>query len=380
VTFEFGGWLILNNWWDLGAFNAPDLPRYATADDKERATGMSVRQTRLRFGANVPDSGGLFGNATLKAFVEVDFAGGYVSGDESAPLLRLRHAYVSSTWKEHGNLTLLAGQTTDIFHGSVGAVSLSHLATPRFGGAGYLYRRAPQIRLQGELGKDVAIGWQLGAISSADKTNQTLAGTSVGYRAFMPDLEGRVAFLLRGASKLKVELGVGGRYAYEKYILAGVTGAPNERVKSRGVASDVRVELAWFTLVGGAFAGENLDVENSLAPGVLTTATGGNLTSVKPIPTKGAWGQLQLTPVKGLQLLVGAGVETPKKELLPATFTLGTGTVPAIDRNLQVSGGVIVNLTSKWRAGVEYTRYETHGVDDHTSTSNQIEISTLLAL
>lgn len=380
VTYEFGGWLSLATWADLGALNAPDLPRFALPDEDERATGLSVKQSRLRVGISVPSDRGLLGGASLKGFVEADFAGGYANGDESAPLPRLRHAYVSATWKELGNLQALAGQTTDVFHGSVAPASLGHVATPRFSGAGHLHRRAPQLRVQGELGKDFAFGWQLAALSPADRTTQTVSSTSVGYRSFAPDLEARLALLLRGTSRVKVELGVGGRYAQEKWLLAGAPGAPNEWLKSQGVAADLKVEAGWLVLVGGAYAGENLDVVNSLAPGVLTTAAiGSNLTSAKSIPTRGAWGQLQLTAVKGLQLLAGAGVEDPDDDLLPATINVGTTAVPAIARNRQFSAGAIVNLTAKWRAGLELTRYESLGVDDHTSRADQVELSTLLA-
>jgi hypothetical protein len=47
---------------------------------------------------------------------------------------------------------------------------------------------------------------------------------------------------------------------------------------------------------------------------------------------------------------------------------------------LSTVSGAIVNLTGRWRAGLEYTRYQTHGVDGHTSRADQVELSTLLAL
>lgn len=380
LTWEPGAWLSTVAWTERGAVNASDLPRFALTDSHERASGLSVKQSRIRLGVALPDDGGLLGGASLKGLVEVDFAGGYAGSDEAQPIPRLRHAYVQATWKELGNLTLLAGQTTDIFHGSVGAVSLGHVSTPRFSGAGYLHRRAPQLRLQGELGGDLAFGWQIGALSPADKATQTASSTSVGYRSAQPDLEARLALLLRGASPVKVELGVGGRYAQEKWLLAGVEGTPDKKVKSQAVGADLKIEAPYVTLVGGAFAGENLDVASSLAPGVKTAATSGNLTAVKSVPTRGAWGQVQLTPVKGLQLLAGAGVEAPNRKDLPATVSLNSVAFPSIDRNLQLSAGAIVHLTSKWRAGLELTRYQSHGVDGHTSRSHQLELSTLLVL
>lgn len=372
VSFDFGGWLLFNTWWNQGSFNAADFPRNAAGDEDEKAAGFSVRQSRLRLGANVPSGGGILGNPALRGFVELDFSGGYAGGsnpDESMPLFRLRHAYVTANWKEHGNLTLLVGQTNDIFHGWVGAASLSHLATPRFSGAGFLHRRAPQIRLSGEVGKDLAVGWTVGAVSPYDKT--TIA-PNPGYRSVLPHAEARLAFMLRGASKLKVEVGVGAKYGQEKFRM--VDGS-DETVKSQGAAADLKVEFGRVALVGGAFLGENLDGENSIAPGVVTTSTAAGVTpagllTVKSVPTKGGWGQLQLTPVKGFLLLAGAGMDMPDEDLIGAT---------AIKKNLQISGGAIVNLTSKWRAGLEYTRYQTELKDDTKTEASQVEFSTLLA-
>ena len=376
VTFDFGAWIILNGWADVGALNAADLPRTALPGRSEQALGGSVRQSRLRATIGVPNDGGLVGGAVLKAFVETDFAGGYASADDAAPLLRLRHGYVQATWKDLGNLSVLAGQTADIFHGSVAAASLAHLATPRFAGAGYLYRRAPQLRIQGDLGKDVALAYQVGAISAADKATSTQPGaaaTGVGYRSFAPDAEARVAFLYRAAGPLKAELGVGGRYGEEKWILGTGATAYSHVVKSQGVAADLKVEAGFVTVVGGAFAGENLDVANSLAPGVLTAGTAPAFTSVKSVPTKGAWGQLQVRPLKPLLLLAGAGVETPRKKYLSTAVT-------SVYRNVELSAGVLVDLTSRWRVGLEGTRYVSYTVDGKIARSDQLELSSLLSL
>jgi hypothetical protein len=121
-------------------------------------------------------------------------------------------------------------------------------------------------------------------------------------------------------------------------------------------------------------------VASALAPGVKTTAASGALTSVKSVPTKGAWGQLQLTPVKPLQLVAGAGVEVPPRKSLPATFSLNGTSVPSIYRNVQLSAGAIVSLTPRWKVGLEATRYVTSGVDGKTARSDQLELSSLLAL
>ena len=75
------------------------------------------------------------------------------SDDPSLPLVRLRHAWVSAAWPQLGNLSVLVGQSWGIVGGPSFAQSLSHLATPRFAGAGFLYRRAPQLRVSGDVGQ-----------------------------------------------------------------------------------------------------------------------------------------------------------------------------------------------------------------------------------
>jgi hypothetical protein len=373
VTVELGGWFVLNGYAGDGGLNVADQPRFAVAaPDGERTLGMAVRQSRLRAGVGVP-ADGLLGGARLRGLLELDFMGGYVAADQSLPIVRLRHAWVSAGWKEKGNLTVLLGQTWGVFTGPHFAASLSHLATPRFAGAGFLYRRAPQLRVSGELGSETALLWTVAALAPIDRATATASGAGVGERSGLPDLEARLAVALR--APVKLEVGLSGHYGQEKYLLAGPPAA-NRTVDSVGYAVDARLEAGPVTLVGAAFQGENLDVWYSVAPGVRASAT-----SVTTVETRGLWAQAQVTPVKGLQLLLGGGLEQPEREDLPATIpgsAAGT-TFPTPRDNRQASLAAIVNLASRWRVSAEGTRYWTKAMDGSRHNANQVEVSSLVA-
>jgi len=374
VTVELGGWFVLNGFAGHGGLNAADQPRFAVAaPDGESSLGMAVRQSRLRAGVGIP-ADGLVPGARLRGLLELDFMGGYVASDASLPIVRLRHAWVSAAWKDKGNLTLLLGQTWGVFTGPYFAASLSHLATPRFAGAGFLYRRAPQLRLSGEVGSTAALLWTVAALAPIDRATATASAVGVGERSGLPDVEGRLAVAVK--APVKLEVGVSGHWGQEKFQLVGPP-PRNSTVDSIGYAVDARVETRFVTLVGAAFQGENLDVWYSVAPGVRTTAT-----TVDTVDTRGLWAQAQVTPVKGFQLLLGGGLEQPEREDLPATIPAtagGTQTFSTPYDNKQASVAAVLNLASRWRVSAEGTRYWTKAVDGSRRNASQFEVSSLVA-
>jgi hypothetical protein len=390
LTLDTSGWIILNTYASSGALNANDLPRYAKAGSAdEAALGMGVRQSRLRVNAGIPSDGLLF-DAKLKAFVELDFMGGNAVGSEdpSLPLVRLRHAWVSAAWPQRGNLSVLAGQTWGIVGGPYFAQSISHLAVPRFAGAGFLYRRAPQVRVSGDMGQTFGLNYQLGVLAPIDRAGVTPnpdSGTPgpVGERAGVPNVEARVAGVYRPTGKARAELGLSGHYGREKYSFRDTATHPASDVTtdSLAVALDLKVELPYVQVVGGAFTGENLDILYAVNAMGVRVAADVAVPSVENVDTRGLWGQAAVTPVAGYTLLLGAGLEDPRDATLPAASV--TPSVSPILRNVQLSGGALVNITSKWRVGFEVTRYVTATATptgNDTFTGNQFELSTLLAL
>lgn len=381
VVVEWGGWLQTHAWRSFGGVNpassgSTDLPLFANAD--RDAAGVSARQSRLRASITLP-ADGLLSGARLKGLAEVDFMGPLAGDDPSLPAVRLRHAWVAASWKQAANLTVLAGQSWGVFTGPHFATSLSHLAVPRFGGAGFLYRRAPQVRLSAEGSGLLAPSIQLAALAPYDKTKS--ANVLVGERSAVPDLEGRAALALRPGGKQVLEMGFSGRYGEEVYFLDGP--ARDETIESWGLAADVKLEVPYLTAVGGAWMGEALGVYASIAPEVRfttngVTGAGARNVAVDPVRTKGFWGQGIVTPFAGVQLVGGYGLEQPEADDLPLS-TDAAANAKVVRRNEQVSGALIVNLTSRWRVSGEVTRFFTTTQDRVERDATLVQMGTLYA-
>jgi hypothetical protein len=373
LTVEWGGWFQTHAWRTFGGVNASggtaagstDLPLFAV---KGRDTaGLSARQSRLRAAVAMP-ADGLLEGARLKGLAEVDFMGSFTSDDPSLPAVRLRHAWVAASWK---NLTLTVGQTWGVFTGPYFATSLAHLAIPRFGGAGFLFRRAPQVRVSAETSGPLALSVQLAALAPYDKTRSGSPSVFVGERSGIPDAEGRVAIALKPGGKPLLEVGGSGHYGQLVYFLDGA--AKDETIESWGASVDARLEVPYLTVVGAAWLGEALGVFNTIAPEVrftTNTATPAQAIDVSPVRNRGFWVQGTVFAGAPVQLVLGYGVEEPELEDLPTTATV-------INRNQQTSAGAIVALTKRWKVSVESTWFVTNTQDRFERNSTQVEVGSL---
>jgi hypothetical protein len=396
VTFDASGTLILNAFADRGDLDARELPRWALVNGAadQRAFGMAARQSRLRAGIGIPTDGFLAG-ATLKGFVEADFAGDAKTSDTVLP--RLRHYYASSTWKDLSNLSLLVGQTWGVAGGAYFSESLAHWVYPRFAGGGFAFRRSPQVRVSADVPAPGPVAFSVMAAALTPGDSGSALSGSAGNTSAFPNLEARVSGAYKENGKPLAEVGLWTHYGREKYEIAAVapvTYAQDSVAKSQAFGVDVRFTLPYVTVVGHAFTGQNLDVLASIA-GVSaaagSTTTGVLLDNTDPaqpkyvgMKTKGAFAQAVATPVKGVQVLAGIGVENPDDSTLklPAAITVADN---VITRNTQYSAGAIVSLTSKWRVSFEATRYLTQvsrpGAPDNRDVlpATQFEVGSVVA-
>ncbi len=370
VTFDAGGTLIMNGFGDRGDLDARELPRWALLNSvqDQRSFGMSARQSRLRATVGLPADGFLAG-ATLKGFVEGDFAYDASTSDSVAP--RLRHYYIQSTWKNLSNLSLTIGQTWGVAGGAYFSESLAHWVLPRFAGAGFAFRRSPQVRLSSDVPVPGPVTFNVMAAALTPGDTGSAKSNGPGNTSAFPNLEGRVSAAYKQEGKPLAEVGLWTHYGREKYEIpvgGAVTYAQDSVAQSQAFGVDVRLTLPYVTVTGHAFQGKNLDVLASIAgvsavagsttQGVIPDVTDPAHPKYTGMKTKGGFAQAQITPVKGLTLLAGMGVENPDD----STLKLSTDTiVPAnmITRNTQYSAGTIVSLTSKWRVSLEATRYLT---------------------
>jgi len=385
VTVELGGWLVWNASSSFGGLSSNELPRAAVPPSTERTLAVNVRQSCLRAALGLP-ADGLLAGARLDGLVELDFMGGAAGGDSSLPLVRFRHGWVRATWRELDDLSVLVGQSWGLLGGTNAPLSLGHLAVPRFGGAGVLYRRAPQVQVAAESEGPLSVQVQLALLAPNDRATSPAASasapdrpppTGVGERSGLPDVEGRLALRWRPSERRRMELGISGHAGREKWRLTS-GGDFDATVDSYAGALDARLDLAWLTLHGGLFYGKNLDVMNTLVGGVtLSLDAAGRPLAATGIETWGGWGQLVVRPWPWLSLLAGLGSEAATRADLPANPAAVT--VPRA--NLQASGGAIVDLSSRWQAGLEYTTYRTTwaGLADRELTAGQLELSSRYA-
>ncbi len=396
VTSDFSGWLIMQSFYDQGGLNTMDLPKNATtAPDNtyanESATGFMVRQSRFRWNLGLPSDGFMSG-ATLKGLAEFDFAGSQ-GADISSWMPRIRHAFVTATWKDLNNLQLLVGQTWGVAPGPYFAESITHVIMPRFGGAGFLFRRAPQVRLSGNL--PVAEGAGLtytAAVLTPD--------VAEGQRSGMPHLEGRISANYKQEGKQLADVGFFahfGKKLYETYDLTATTKTyDSTTLNTQVVGVDAKISVPYVSVVGAYFTGKNIDTTYaSIAPAATTLTqdptttdpTKKVLSKVADMKTNGFFGQATVTPIQGVALVAGYGQETPDKDAyaVAGTDITASATKAQIVKNAQISGGVILNVTSKWRVGLEYTQYSTEytyggGANPNkTFDSSQVELGTLFA-
>jgi hypothetical protein len=369
VTVDWSGWFQTHAWRTFGGVNSTatgstDLPTYAV--NAHDTAGLSARQSRIRAAVGMP-ADGLLEGAKLRGLVEVDFMGPLGSDDPSLPAVRLRHAYLAASWRNFG---LTVGQTWGLFTGPYFATSLAHLAVPRFGGAGFLYRRAPQIRVSAETSGPLVLSVQLAALAPYDKAKSQ--NQLVGERSGVPDGEGRVSLAYRTGGRTWVDVGASGHYGRETWFLDGA--AQDKTIESWGGSVDARIDVPYLTVSGAAFVGQALGVYATVAPEVrFTSDSTGKTTDVNPVRTMGFWAQAVLTPVAPLQLVAGYGIEEPKLEDLPVGPTPAT----IINRNQQVSGGAIVALTKAWRVSLEGTWFVTNTQDQFQRNSTQLEVGSL---
>ena len=144
--------------------------------------GGDVRQSRFNFSVAGPRVFG--GAATPKAVLEIDFFGGFGSGNYGNASLtpRLRWAYAELDFG--GGNRLLAGQTNDLIF-AMAPTSLAHIAFPYGYGSGNIGWRRPGLFGFHTFGSDtkMELAWEVGRSNWADSgavTGSANTGNGIG--------------------------------------------------------------------------------------------------------------------------------------------------------------------------------------------------------
>ncbi len=373
-ALDLGGTLTLTAAYAIGALDDHHLATYALPPDTARTFGLTIGQSRLHLGVTAPGDK-LLAGAALSGRVEVDFAGGLASADGAQPLLRLREAWLAARWDRALSVSLLVGQADGLVGGPTEPISLAHVAIPRFAGAGYLYRRAPQVQAGLSWGGDLTLSGAAAVLAPLDRTTAPVPSatnpTGVGERSGLPDLEGRLALTWQPGGKPVLTAGLSGHAGRETYLLAGGTDAS---LDTFAAALDLTLDLPWCRLAGAGWTGKNLDVLHTATLGATASlSTTGGLVAMTGVAVSGGWAQLSTT-LGGVTLFGGAGVEVADRADLPFNPPEATVVLEA----LQGSGGASLTLATGWSAGLEYTVYRTTfiGASDRQVTSSQVELAT----
>lgn len=355
------GVVVLNAFYNNAGVNNLDVPLYASYDPAGGTFSMSIRQSRFGLKFDFPTSAWL-SDAKGKGVLEADFFGGYPNGNvgKAFPLPRLRLAFVGLTWKEMGNFTVEVGQDWSVM-APVNPVSIFELAIPEFAATGNLWHRAPQIRLSGEMGGELAFSWAVAAMAPYDGEPSTASaytfvnGPTAGERASYPAAEARIAGRYKDGERTVAEVGFSGHVGGEHYLIVN---NDSRDLTNWAAAVDVQADVKWVQLRGEAFTGENLEFAMGglqqgvkKVPGPTPTSPPADVLGIR---TQGMWGQLSVVPMDWLGVHLGGGIEEPTRDDLAAGMKV---------RNGRISASVIAKAGKNWKTGVQLTRIVTHGPD-----------------
>jgi hypothetical protein len=340
IQAQVHGLVLVNAFVNSSSVNNSDVPQFvlpspAPGGPPASSAGATVRQSRLRAQATVPE----FGGGNLIAELDVDVFGGQQpsTGGRTFPLVRIRRAFAEFT---RGRLGVFVGQESPPIV-EINPSSLAGIGVPEFAGAGNLWLWIPQVRVGVDVTRVGAarLGIEVTALAPTSGDPQTAFFTQpdIAERSSRPYLQGR--FRARwGTGDSQGEINVGGHLGW---LAVGA----DRRVTSRAAAVSVWTPLAHgLELRGEAYTGRALA---GLGGGGIGQNFGLDSAAVT---TMGGWVQLNLKPTATWEIGAGAALDDPDDaDLDPATQRL---------RNLAVEGH------ASWRQepvviGVEVRRLET---------------------
>lgn len=286
---------------------------YAVSGRKDSAFRATGRGTR--FGLNISSGANVSGKLESDFYGLTDSVGGtagMIAG------IRLRHAYVTVKIKKY---EILAGQTLY----PVSADAPETLNDYSMGNSGYLYYRAPQLRL-----------------TYAPVKKLKLIAAVVRPTSKLTDAEGTHSSLPGFQGKAEVELGKA------KFSVAGAAGVWKSTITQEtgdvsALVAAFNVPLALFTVSGEAWMGRNLtDFQAGL---------GNYGYGAKAVPSKGGYLALKYKPVDTLWFNLIYGVDDPKNSrLYKATDKI---------KNTTALANAVVRLYDCVETGLEISNLDT---------------------
>jgi len=295
---------------------------------------LTSRQSRLGMMFKGPEAEIVSGGR-----IEFDFYGGTL---ENKPELMLRHAYLTLDWPDK-NLSLLAGQTWDIFS-PLFPRTLNYLVSGMGGNIGY---RRPQLRLtkKAEMSEDVDLKLQLAlARTIGHSTPEGLDPGDSGEDAGFPGVQGRIGVTFPLIDAGPTTIGVSGHWAQEEYDLDDAD--DNVNLDSWSINLDLCQPITENLAVDGEiFKGKNLDTYTGSIGRGIETAT------LKEVESKGGWVAVRISPANNWKFNLGASSE----DIEDGDVVLAT----ARTKNTCYFGNATYSINEKASVGLEISQHET---------------------
>jgi hypothetical protein len=290
-------------------------------------------------------------DAKLTGKIETDFENG---GTESRQIIRIRHAYLKTTWKD---FSVLGGQTWDIFSPLIPTVNNDTLMW----NAGNLGDRRPQVRASYEP-KIGGVKWSLvgavgltGAIDSMDLDNN---GYRDGEQSGAPNLQARAGL----AKPLWVKaqpFSLGLSEFFEQSSTAKLIAGRNQ-FNAQALNVDYTLPLvARAALRGEVWWGSNLsDVRGGIGQGF-------NSTLGRLIHARGGWSELSLKATRRWSVHPGFTIDDP----LATDLSKGNRS-----RNFAYYIANRVTFDNVFQLGFDYLRWTTDYLGAKPALDNRVNL------
>ena len=331
----------------------PQTPLFITSPDPSspgKSGDLSMHPRLTRFGIDFagPTLGGL-GSANLTGKLETDFENG---GSESRQIIRIRHAWLKSTWND---FSILAGQTWDLFSPLFPTVNNDTLMW----NAGNVGDRRPQLRAAYEprVGKGqwsfATVAGLTGAVDPLDLDNN---GYRDGEQSMRPDFQARIGYA-HPLAKQMLQLGLSEFYATSQTARPA---AGRLDFGSQALNIDFTLPLtARTSLRGEGWWGRGMSDVRGGAGQCWNSQTG------RLIRGRGGWSELSFKVNRRWSLYPGFTTDDPVDGDLSKGFRT---------RNRTFYLGNRFTFDKAFSIGVDYLRWRTDYRDALTGIDNRVNI------
>lgn len=331
-----------------------------------------------RFGARFkgPEEGKSRVTGNLEFDLYNNISGGIA---ENKAMIQTRQAFVQVEWPED-DWSLLAGQTWDVI-APLNPAMLNYTVAWWAGNIGY---RRPQLRVTKgfKAGDNSKVTVQVAGTRTVGDviTNTNIIQTDTGAAAGSPSAQGRIAYSFPTFKDKKGAIGIWGHSGEEEYAYAA--NGNHVSLDSRSAGMDLSLPLSKvFKLQGEFWEGKNLDdYFGGIGQGINVMSTGnpagslsvasytGTFTGAKSISSRGGWLELGFGPFDKWQFNLGACVDNPDDDQLPA----GARTL-----NQAKWLNVIYDLNSAVQLGLEYSMWHTDYKNGKNGDDGRIQSSVI---